>query len=554
MFSPNCRSSSPHSKVHYWTRLDFEVLESRRVLASSSFSGGVLTVLGTGGNETINVSRTTSGIIKVNGANVNVHGAALKVSQTKSIVVDGRAGNDTITINDANGRMPKATLKGSAGNDTLVGSAAADKLLGGFGNDTLLGRGGNDQVFGESGLDSLVWNAGDGSDLLEGGADADTLQILGSAAADILSLSANVDRVLLSHNLSSFLNINDVETLGLGVAGGNDTVTVNDLTGTDLTTVNVDLGVNGLGDAGVDSVIVNATSAADVEQAAAVNGTVQVTGLAAQVNITQSEAANDTLTINGLGGTDTLSGSVGLAALVKLTLDGGDGSDTLNGGNGADTLIGGNGNDTIDGNGGNDTAFMGSGNDTFVWDPGDGSDVVEGQDGFDTLLFNGAPGAEIFAASSNGGRLLFTRNVGNIVMDTDDIENLTLNALGGIDTVTINDLAPTDVTNVNFNLGVNGAGDTAADAVTVKGTVGVDVMSISGSGGSVTLTSVTTTIAFVNAEPANDTLTVNTSGGDDLVSASALANSSVRLTINGGADDDILVGSDGNDTINGDAG
>jgi hypothetical protein len=43
---------------------------------------------------------------------------------------------------------------------------------------------------------------------------------------------------------------------------------------------------------------------------------------------------------------------------------------------------------------------------TFVWDPGDGSDIVEGQSGTDTLLFNGAAGAEIFAASSNGGRLL----------------------------------------------------------------------------------------------------------------------------------------------------
>ena len=41
------------------------------------------------------------------------------------------------------------------------------------------------------------------------------------------------------------------------------------------------------------------------------------------------------------------------------------------------------------------------------------------------------PGSEIFAASANGGRLLFTRNVGNIVMDCDDIETLKLNALGG---------------------------------------------------------------------------------------------------------------------------
>ena len=325
------------------------------------------------------------------------------------------------------------------------------------------------------------------------------------------------------------------------------------LAGTGVATTALDLGVSNAGDASVDSVIVNGTSGADVVQAAAVSGAVQVTGLGSQVNIANSEAANDALTVGGLGSNDTLSGGVGLSALIRLTLDGGDGNDTLNGGNGADVLIGGEGNDTTDGNGGNDTAFLGNGNDTFIWDPGDGSDIVEGQSGTDTLLFNGSVGAEIFAASSNGGRLLFTRNVGNIVMDTDDVEVLSVNSLGSIDTITVNDLAATDITNVNLNLGVNGAGDAASDAVTLNGTVGVDVMALSGSGGSVLADRPGYSVSITNAEPANDTLTVNTSGGDDVVSASGLANSSIGLTLNGGNENDILVGSQGNDTINGDA-
>ena len=53
-----------------------------------------------------------------------------------------------------------------------------------------------------------------------------------------------------------------------------------------------------------------------------------------------------------------------------------------------------------------------------------------------------------------------------------------------------------------------------------------------------------------NAAPANDTLTVNLSNGNDLLSASGLAATSVALTLNGGANDDILVGSDGGDTFN----
>src|SRR5439155_3569695 len=67
-------------------------------------------------------------------------------------------------------------------------------------------------------------------------------------------------------------------------------------------------------------------------------------------------------------------------------------------------------------------ALLSAGDDTFIWDPGDGSDIVEGQAGVDTMRFNGANIAEQFDASANGNRLRFTRNVGNIVMDTNDVE------------------------------------------------------------------------------------------------------------------------------------
>jgi Ca2+-binding RTX toxin-like protein len=280
---------------------------------------------------------------------------------------------------------------------------------------------------------------------------------------------------------------------------------------------------------------------------------VQVNGLTAAVEVTNTEAANDRLTVNGLGGNDTLSGGA-LAALIPLTFDGGESNDTINGGNGADTLLGGNGNDSVDGNQGNDTALLGAGDDTFVWDPGDGSDTIEGQSDTDTLLFNGSAGAEIFAASSNGGRLLFTRNVGAIFMDADDVEVLTLNALGNPDTVTVGDLVATDVTTVNLNLGVAAAGDGAADGVQVNGTSAVETMALSGGAGSVTVTTSNYVVNLTNSEPANDTLRLDTLSGDDIVSAASLANSSTDLTINGGNDDDILVGSQGNDTINGEAG
>ena len=108
--------------------------------------------------------------------------------------------------------------------------------------------------------------------------------------------------------------------------------------------------------------------------------------------------------------------------MIQLTVDGGAGNDTITGGDGADVLLGGDGNDLIGGRG-NDTAVLGAGDDRFVWNPGDGSDTVEGQAGTDTLLFNGANIAENIDISANGGHVRFTRNLGNIMMDLNDVEN-----------------------------------------------------------------------------------------------------------------------------------
>src|SRR3712207_338089 len=162
---------------------------------------------------------------------------------------------------------------------------------------------------------------------------------------------------------------------------------------------------------------------------------------------------SEKLVLNANGGDDQSSATGNLAALIQSTVDGGTGADTILGSNGVDLLLGGDGDDFLDGQQGNDVAFLGAHNDVFQWDPGDGSDTIEGQDGSDTMLFNGSAGAEIFTASANGGRVLFTRNLGNIVMDLDDVERIALNALGNADTLTVNDMSGTDVTQVRVELG-----------------------------------------------------------------------------------------------------
>ncbi len=148
----------------------------------------------------------------------------------------------------------------------------------------------------------------------------------------------------------------------------------NDMTGQDVTAVNVNLAgtIGGtVGDAAIDSVIVNATNGGDVVDVFGSGTSVSVVGLAAQVNITNSEGANDVLTINTLGGNDSITATTLPAGVTRLVIDAGAGNDTILGSQGADTLLGGDGDDFVFGDNGNDVAFLGAGNDLFQWDPGE---------------------------------------------------------------------------------------------------------------------------------------------------------------------------------------
>jgi Ca2+-binding RTX toxin-like protein len=312
-----------------------------------------------------------------------------------------------------------------------------------------------------------------------------------------------------------------VERVELRALGGVDTAVVNDLSATDVKNIELDLETaigGGSGDGAADTTTINGTGGNDTIAIAANAGAVDVTGLAAAVKIEHSEAANDLLNVNGLDGNDTISGAVGLAALIKVAIDGGTGNDRINGGDGAERLLGGEGNDAIDGNGGNDLALMGAGDDTFVWDPGDGSDVVQGQDGADTMLFNGAAVGENFDVSANGNRLRFFRTQGAITMDLNGTEFIDVQALGGADTAVVNDVTGTDLKRVTFDLEAAigaGAGDGAADSVTVNGTNSPDDIQITRSGSAVDVNGVRPTVQIDHSEAVNDKLTLNGRGGDD---------------------------------------
>ena len=210
---------------------------------------------------------------------------------------------------------------------------------------------------------------------------------------------------------------------------------------------------------------------------------------------------------------------------IPTTIAGGAGDDSLIGGAGAETLLGGDGNDTIDGGKGNDTAYLGDGNDVFSWDPGEGSDVIDGQAGSDRMLFNGGAGADTVTMSANFGRLTFFRNPGNVTMDTDNVEIVDFNALGGPDSVTVNNLTDTDVTQTNLDLTAELGGSTAdgaIDNVVVNGTKGDDTINVDGSRTGVDVTGLATAVSITHADP-TDVLSVNTVAGKDSVIVNGVA-------------------------------
>ena len=208
------------------------------------------------------------------------------------------------------------------------------------------------------GDDVFQWDPGDGSDVVEGQAGTDSLQFNGANVAEKIEISANGGRTRFFRDVAAItMDLDDVERINFEALGGADAITVNDLTGTDVTEVNLrlagTLGGN-TADAQIDTVIVNGTNGVDNIGVAGNAASVEVTGLVAKVTITSAGPATDLLTVNALGGNDVVNGSGIAAGSIGFKVDGGDGDDVLTGGAGDDTLLGGPGVDTLDGGPGTD--------------------------------------------------------------------------------------------------------------------------------------------------------------------------------------------------------
>jgi len=347
---------------------------------------GVLTVVGTTGPDALVVGRTEAGEIVVNGGLFPIQGGVPTVSNTQSIVLQGREGDDHLVVDTSGGALPAALILGGSGDDELVGGSGDDRIEGGSGDDvirggvgadTLRGGPGNDEVTGGdgddvvdlgAGDDTFAWNPGDDLDTVEGAEGVDRLLFRGSNTNEKFDLAALDGRVHLVRDVANvMLDLDGIEAIDFAVLGGADVVWVNDLSGTDVFEVNVALAaLDGSGDAQPDTVIVSGTEAEDVALVFGDASATVVLGLPVQVTVTGAEAANDRLQLSLLAGDDVLD-ATGLAATgLQLVAHGGDDHDVLMGGDGHDVLLGGEGDDVLLGGPGIDILDGGAGDNVVI--------------------------------------------------------------------------------------------------------------------------------------------------------------------------------------------
>jgi Ca2+-binding RTX toxin-like protein len=423
---------------------------------TAGVQGGTLQITGDGASDklALRLSPADPNTLQVDVGEDGTADFAFDRSTFTAISVQAGGGNDEVRVDQSVGLFTTdaLTIDGGAGDDTLIGGDGDDVLIGGPGNDVVTGGRGNDVAQLGSGADTFTWNPGEGSDTVEGQGGNDTEVFNGSNAFENIDLSANGSRVRLFRDVGNITqDMNGIENLQLNTFGGTDRVTVGDLTGTDLTHNIVDL--SGTGDGAPDTVIANGTDGSDTVHVGSNSaGQVVVSGLAAQLEVSDSEgatstSAGDTVQVNTLGGDDTITNGVGVSGPGAIGIDGGPGSDTVtySGTQGDDTiaiarngtaavgtfapgtatslqnttnveqldLLGLGGNDaitasnglatltnlSIDGGSGDDTIVGGDGNDRLTG--GGGNDSVDGGIGSDVALLGA--GADSFTWNPGDG-------------------------------------------------------------------------------------------------------------------------------------------------------
>jgi Ca2+-binding RTX toxin-like protein len=396
---------------------------------SVSRVGTELRLAGDDVGDQVIIDRNAAGVIRVDvGANGSFEDDGTStVANTTRIVVNAGGGDDVVTLNEAMGALPGATMNGDEGTDTLTGGSGGDDLSGSSGDDAILGKGGmdtltggsgadtmtggdaNDSASGDEGDDTFVWSPGDDTDTSVGGAGVDVQVVNGGGGAEVFSLSRNasigvrfdrldpapftidgqgLERVRLFANGGddSFSAGNDIAGLlevvevamGAGgaqsvdgsdvtdiVTGGPGTDTINTQEGADTYRWSVGQGSETveLG-SGADQVEFTGSAGADVIDAEAIMGTLRVKSSVDAATIDVLGA--EQLSVDAGAGNDVYAAKPGLPSLVATDVTGGGDNDQLVGSDGPETFRGGDGDDTVVAGGGDDELHGDAGTDNLV--------------------------------------------------------------------------------------------------------------------------------------------------------------------------------------------
>jgi Ca2+-binding RTX toxin-like protein len=284
-----------------------------------------LSVRGTSASEhmALRLAANSPNMLQVDFGDDGSADATFDRSSFSRIVVSLGAGDDVFRVDQVNGAFADETLiiDAGAGDDVVSGGDGAEIMLGRSGNDSFDGNKGADTAFLGAGADVFIWDPGDGSDAVTGDSGSDTLLFNGAAANETMSLSANGSQaVFLREPGAVRMDLDGVESVDVVALGGADAITVNDLTGTDVQNANIDLGVNGAGDASADTVTVNGTPRSDNVNVDADGATVVTEGLRAETRISGADST-DHLQVNTFEGEDEVNVSNAATTLMDIGFD-----------------------------------------------------------------------------------------------------------------------------------------------------------------------------------------------------------------------------------------
>lgn len=350
----------------------------------------ILTVVGTDADDQITVL-AANGLVQIRHGNRLIE-TGIPLASVKGVTIAGRAGNDTLRLDNSLGAAVPGILLGEAGNDTLVGQSGKDILNGGGEIDTA------SYAFATAGVRV---NLGLATSQNTGGAGIDTLvgveNLTGSNFDD--RMTGNTSANALFGGLGTDMLWGGLGADSLNGGDGSDTLNFD----------NLDTSV--IGGAGVDrAVVLGATAAVSLNL---------VDGQIERVVATSSTFDN---TFDATG------------AMWAVSITGGSGNDSLVGGNLNDVLLGGAGHDTLDGKGGNDRLDGGSGIDTASYAKAGGTVIVN----LTTKKASGAAGSDtlylienVIGSSFND---LITGDIFDNILDG-GLGDDTIFGAGGIDTI-----------------------------------------------------------------------------------------------------------------------